>query len=137
MAGNHTTPADDKSLEQLRLTLLMQFADFIGGTIDSGMTDAARIDRCRGLYREDSEIPLAASFPTAVEDKWRNEIDLLVEYENSATDVVRCEYFFPRTPKARFCSDACRFSTFQITKQLQEPNYLADKQKRYRSSKKQ
>ncbi|HEY9731512.1 MAG TPA: hypothetical protein V6C89_06345 [Drouetiella sp.] len=126
----------DSLVELLRLTLLLQFAQFIGGIIDSGIDEAPRIDRCRGLYKIDSNVPDQAAFPPEVEKRWRNEIELLVQHDAVATDVVRCEYFFPRTAKGRFCSDSCRFSTFQITKQLEEPNYLADKQKRYRSNKK-
>lgn len=126
----------DMLIEQLRLTLLMQFAEFIGSTIDGGAGNSPPVDRCRGLYRDDSKVPEPAAYPAPIEKLWRGEIDLLQEFEAAAADVVRCEYFFPKTAKGRFCSDSCRFSTFQITKQLQEPNYLADKQKRYRSGKK-
>jgi hypothetical protein len=130
------SPDADSLLDLLRKTLLLQFAQFIGGIIDSGIDETPRIDRCRGVYRDDSDVPDFAAFPPKVEKQWRDEIELLVQHEAAASDVLRCEYFFPRTPKGRFCSDSCRFSTFQITKQLAEPNYLADKQKRYRSSKK-
>ncbi len=126
----------DMLIEQLRLTLLMQFAQFIGSTIDSGVEYGRSVDRCRGLYRDESKVPESAAYPASLEKQWRNEIELLQEFETAAVDVVRCEYFFPKTAKGRFCSDSCRFSTFQITKQLQEPNYLAAKQKRYRASKK-
>lgn len=131
-----SSPDADSLLELLRKTLLLQFAQFIGGIIDSGIDETPRIDRCHGVYRDDSNVPDLAAFPPKVEKQWRDEIELLVQHEAAASDVVRCEYFFPRTAKGRFCSDSCRFSTFQITKQLEEPNYLADKQKRYRSSKK-
>lgn len=126
----------DSLLEALRRTLLLQFAQFVGGVADGGADETPRIDRCRGLYRDDSSVAEQAAFPQNIEKKWREEIELLVQYDSAALDVERCEYFFPRTPKGRFCSDSCRFSTFQITKQLEEPNYLAEKQKRYRSSKK-
>ncbi|MFN8555042.1 MAG: hypothetical protein U0103_26540 [Candidatus Obscuribacterales bacterium] len=129
-------PDADSLLEMLRRTLLLQFAQFISSIADGGADDAPRIDRCRGLYRDDSSVAEEAAFPLNIEKRWRDEIELLVQHDSVASDVGRCEYFFPRTPKGRFCSDSCRFSTFQITKQLEEPNYLADKQKRYRSSKK-
>ncbi len=133
--GNSESDSD-MLIELLRLTLLMQFAEFIASTIDSGAENSPLVDRCRGLYRGHSKVPEPASYPAPVEKQWREEIDLLQEFERAAADVVRCEYFFPKTAKGRFCSDSCRFSTFQIAKQLQEPNYLADKQKRYRSGKK-
>lgn len=134
-SGNSESKSD-MLIEQLRLTLLLQFAEFIGGTISSGAENSPLVDRCRGLYRYDSTLPEPASYPALFEKRWRDEIELLQEFETAAADVVRCEYFFPKTAKGRFCSDSCRFSTFQITKQLQEPSYLADKQKRYRSGKK-
>ncbi|MBS1954723.1 MAG: hypothetical protein JST89_11085 [Cyanobacteria bacterium SZAS-4] len=134
--ASNSEAAANALLEQLRLTLLMQFAEFIGGTVDSGAEIARPIDRCRGLYRDESKVPEAAAYPAEIEKRWRAEIELLQEFDVAADDVVRCEYFFPKTAKGRFCSDSCRFSTFQITKQLQEPNYLAAKQKRYRSNKK-
>jgi hypothetical protein len=122
---------DDDLLEALRLTFLLQFAQFLGDTVDGGISSSLRIDRCLGLYRDDLPLPEAAAFPAGVEKQWREEIDVLQAAD--AKDVQRCEYFFPKTSKARFCSDSCRFSTFQIMKQLQAPNYLADKQKRYRA----
>lgn len=134
--ASNSESQSDTLIEQLRLTLLMQFAEFVGSTVDSGAESGRPIDRCRGLYRDESQVPELASYPASIEKQWRDEIELLQEYEIAAADVVRCEYFFPKTAKGRFCSDSCRFSTFQITKQLQEPNYLAEKQKRYRSTKK-
>jgi hypothetical protein len=122
---------DDDLLQALRLTLLLQFAQFLGDTIDGVIGGSLRIDRCLGLYRDDLPLPQSAAFPVGVEKQWREEIDVLQVPD--AKDVQRCEYFFPKTSKARFCSDSCRFSTFQIMKQLQEPNYLANKQKRYRA----
>jgi hypothetical protein len=126
--GNH----DDNTLEALRLTLVLQFAAFVGSSLDADDAEMPRVDRCRGLYRDDVALPDAAVYPPIVESQWRKEIEVLQENESSANDVLRCEYFFLKTAKARFCSDACRFSTFQIMKQLQEPGYLATKQKRYR-----
>lgn len=122
---------DDAALDALRLTLVLQFAAFASDAVDE--EDAAMgIERCRGLYRDDNEMPDAATYPPEVERRWRDEIEVLEQNADSVEDVLRCADFFVKTPKARFCSDACRFSTFQITKQLQEPDYLATKQKRYR-----
>ncbi len=124
--------SDDIALEALRLTLVLQFSAFAGGSLDANDAETSSIDRCCGLYRDDVALPDAAVYPPAVESQWRKEIEVLQEHESRAHDVLRCEYFFVKTAKARFCSDACRFSTFQIMKQLQEPDYLATKQKRYR-----
>ncbi len=123
---------EDSPLEALRLTLLLQFAEFVGSSLDADDAEMLRVDRCRGLYRAEMALPAAAVYPPAVESQWRKEIEVFQENEISADDVLRCEYFFLKTAKARFCSDACRFSTFQIMKQLQQPGYLATKQKRYR-----
>lgn len=121
----------DDVLEALRLTLILQFASFIADNLDN-RDSSSRIERCLGLYRNDAPLPEAAVFPAELESKWRQEIALINDNAASADDILRCEDFFVKTPKARFCSDACRFSTFQIAKQLQEPDYLATKQKRYR-----
>ncbi|MFN8657077.1 MAG: hypothetical protein U0105_12125 [Candidatus Obscuribacterales bacterium] len=121
---------DDEILESLRLTLIMQFAAFVGDVMQNG-EQPSRIERCEGLYRDD-DLPSVARFPKDVETKWRREIDVLDGSGESADDVLRCGDFFLKSPKARFCSDKCRFTTFQIVKQLQEPDYLANKQKRYR-----
>lgn len=128
--GSQSKNADEIT-EALRLTLLMQFASFAGDTLNS--SDAAvKIERCCGLYREDESLPAVAAFPHPIEKQWRREIEALQVHAENADDITRCADFFIKTPKARFCSDACRFSTFQIVKQLQEPDYLAQKQKRYR-----
>ncbi len=121
---------DDEILESLRLTLIMQFAAFVGDVMQNG-DQPSRIERCEGLYRDD-DLPAVARFPKDVETKWRREIEALDGSAESADDVLRCGDFFLKSPKARFCSDKCRFTTFQIVKQLQEPDYLANKQKRYR-----
>jgi hypothetical protein len=127
--------SDDAVVDALRLTLLLQFAAFAGDTVSEDNA-TMRIERCRGLYRDDDEMPDAATFPVEIEKRWRDEIDVLDNNAANAEDILRCGDFFVKTPKARFCSDACRFSTFQITKQLQEPDYLATKQKRYREKSK-
>lgn len=120
----------DEILNALRRTLIMQFAAFVGDVLQNG-EQASRIERCEGLYRDDA-LPVVARFPVDVETAWRKEIDVLEENAADAEDVLRCGDFFLKSPKARFCSDKCRFTTFQIAKQLQEPGYLANKQKRYR-----
>jgi hypothetical protein len=67
------------------------------------------------------------------EKRWRQEIELLNEHgQTKAPELERCPDLFVASPKARFCSDACRFTTFQIAKHVKTPGYHAEKQKRYR-----
>jgi hypothetical protein len=96
----------------------------------------ASIARCVGLFRENSNARLSVvrSISNESERRWRDEIDLLKDYELTESPAVqRCADIFLAAPKAKFCSDACRFTTFQLAKQLRDPRYHADKQKRYRN----
>lgn len=127
---------DSATLEALRKTLLLQFAVFIGESIDSG-DRGERVLRCNGLYRDvPGHVPEDVEYPEQFEERWRAEVEALARHGVTADGITRCTDFYEYSPKARFCSDKCRFSTFQILKQLDDPNYLADKQKRYRQKKK-
>jgi hypothetical protein len=123
---------DSDLLRSVKDTLLLQFAGFVGAALDD--KDSISVARCEGLYRDtpSDSISAAATYPEDVEARWREEVPVLNEHRESAEDILRCGDFFPATPKGKFCSDACRFSTFQIAKQIQEPGYLAEKQRRYR-----
>ncbi len=126
--------SDDGLLNSLKQSILITFA-----------TDFARLlkgeaefhlHRCEGLYRNNDGA--VVFIDTSYEPVWRSEIDILVEREMLASEnvVQRCADFFFASSRSKFCSDACRFSTFQISKQLRDPAYLAEKQKRYRQRKK-
>jgi hypothetical protein len=122
---------EDSTLQGLSATLLLQFAFFAS----AAMSDPkVAISRCEGLYREKSQRVLASVFSGPFEQRWRQEIPLLVDKNLvDSPDVQRCGDFFVAKAKSRFCSETCRFTTFQLTKQLLDPGYLAAKQKKYRS----
>ncbi|HEY9788628.1 MAG TPA: hypothetical protein V6D17_24790 [Candidatus Obscuribacterales bacterium] len=129
--------SDADILRSIRDTLIVQCAQFLGDSIQSG--SQLSVARCEGLVKQGAypEARVSALKPE-MEAKWLSEIELLKEVQtHAAKGIQRCEDFFVATSKAKFCSDACRFNTFQIGKQLREPDYLAQKQKRYRSRKKQ
>jgi hypothetical protein len=114
-------------LERLFGAFLVGFAQFVADRQRGG----PGLCRCQGVFRdsrrEESELP-------AFEKRYRSEIDLLEEQELvNDPGIQRCADFFVGRAKARFCSDTCRFVTFQISKQLKDPNYLAEKQRRYRN----
>lgn len=122
---------DTDLLRALKDTLLVQFAEYVGDALDSGTSGS--VQRCDGLHKA-AVAPViagAAQYPKDVESLWRKELAFTV-VEDEATELERCSNLFVAGAKARFCSDACRFATFQVTKQVQEPNYLAEKQRRYR-----
>lgn len=109
-------------------TLVLEFAEFVGACLDD--PDEARIARCEGLYRESKSRHLAPvpSFPADIELRWRKELPVLAESGlESDPEIKRCADFFIVKAKGRFCSDECRFRTFQVAKQLKEPRYLAEK----------
>lgn len=131
----------------LRETLLVQFALFLSDAL--GVRAEKRIARCEGLYRKEvsrnyktrarlisEESSIDGNGDRNLEEQWRKEVPLLAESDGAAVrDLIRCEDFFVPTKAAKFCSDACRFNTFQIKKQFSNPDYLADKQRRYRNRK--
>lgn len=124
---------DTDLLRALKDSLLVQFAEYVGDTLDS--ESKGSVLRCEGLHKRNAGRPIApaATYSAEVEDQWRDEVMTHVHVSpEEADDIERCAYLFIGAPKSRFCSDACRFATFQITKQVQEPDYLAAKQRRYR-----
>lgn len=121
-------------LDALAQTILIPFTDFVTGALVD--KNAPTIARCEGLFRQNnqSEISLVRSITEASELKWRLEIDFLKQNDLLKTATVqRCADIFVAAPKAKFCSDTCRFTTFQLVKQLKDPRYHADKQKKYRT----
>lgn len=117
-------------LSRLSGALLAEFSAFAAsqlGAIDEG---TSKLSRCEGVYRDER---YDSSSLSRYERIFRGEIPVL--YENELLEdpaIQRCYDFFVGRPKARYCSDACRFNTFQITKQYKDPGYLAEKQRRYR-----
>jgi hypothetical protein len=125
---------DPDLLKALGQTLLIQFAEFVAATL--GDQHGPSIARCEGLFRDSNQpqLSIVRSIPEESERKWREEIEILRQNELASTaSVQRCADIFISSPKARFCSDACRFTTFQLVKQLKDPRYHAEKQKKYRS----
>lgn len=126
--------SDDDLLSCLRQTLLLQFSQFVSDMLDK--SDAPTIARCVGLFRENNNnaaLSIVRSISDETERRWRSEIELLGETGLlESPSVQRCADIFIATPKAKFCSDACRFTTFQMAKQFRDPRYHADKQKKYR-----
>lgn len=116
-------------------TLLVQFVSFLSETVQT--ESSSSIVRCEGLFREGrNERKRLGALKNERESAWRAELSLLQEAEPHVVDEIqRCEDLFVHSAKAKFCSDACRFSTFQITKQLKDPGYMKEKQRRYRNRK--
>lgn len=125
--------SDDAILEAISQTLILQFSQFVDSALTSG--EDCGVSRCQGIFRLPGNAKLdALTAPSSeTEIRWRKEIDLLNEHDLiNANELQRCHDLFIASPKARFCSDACRFATFQIAKHLKAPGYHAEKQKRYR-----
>jgi len=116
-------------------TVLLQFAAFLSGAL--AQPESGKLLRCEGLYRDTKRMPgSAASTRDSTERHWRKEIEILRMDDNMAAQALeRCGDFFIANSKSRFCSESCRFRTFQLTKQLTDPEYLAEKQRRYRKRK--
>ena len=116
-------------------TALVQFAGYIGEVLAGRPLDLLR---CEGLFRDANMNSLSPVQGLNVDKEleWRSEIPILIETNRlESPEVHRCADFFPGG-KGKFCSDACRFTTFQLLKQLKDPDYLAEKQRRYRARKK-
>lgn len=127
---------DSALLLSLKDTLVHQCAQFVGEVLSAG--EKSNVCRCEGLYRDQkiASVSFLRSIPEEEELRWRREIAVLVEKElESEAQIQRCADLFVGNSRSRFCSDACRFSTFQIIKQLKDPDYLAEKQRRYRNKK--
>ena len=124
----------DALLKALTETMLLQFADFIARAVAE--EKAPSIARCEGLFKENSNAKLSTvrSISDESERQWRKEIEVLCQNDLTDTPAIqRCADIFIAGPKAKFCSDACRFATFQLLKQLKDSRYHADKQKKYRT----
>lgn len=132
-----TTKKDaDALLESFRGALIIQFALSLSEALSSG--EALGVRRCEGLYRDSkaASLSLLPEVSERIETLWRQEIPVLVEKSLELdAEIQRCADLFSEDTRSKYCSDKCRFSTFQIIKQLKEPNYLADKQRRYRQKK--
>lgn len=122
---------DTDLLRAVKDTLLIQFAEFVGDQLDS---PTQLVSRCEGIHREAAQKPVtgAAAYAADVETRWRSEITVLAGETENVADVHRCSNLLLAGPKVRFCSDSCRFATYQLAKSVEEPSYLADKQRRYR-----
>lgn len=126
--------SDDAIMQALSDTILLQFSQFVADSLIDGQ--ANNIARCQGVFRASASTPGARRAVPLDESelRWRQEIDLLKDNQLTTTpEIERCSDLFIAAPKARFCSDACRFATFQLTKHLSKPGYHAEKQKRYRT----
>jgi len=135
LMASRASNSDQDILRSVCDTLLLQFASFLSDALDSEST--AKIVRCEGLFRERrKERKRLGALPAERESAWRAEISLIQESEAQVADEIqRCEDLFVLSSKAKFCSDSCRFATFQISKQLKDPGYMKEKQRRYRSRK--
>ncbi|MBC8000758.1 MAG: hypothetical protein IAF58_22615 [Leptolyngbya sp.] len=135
LMANLSGNSDPKILKSISDTLFLGFIVFLSNAAQEASGNS--IARCEGLFREPpKERKRLGAAKIEDETAWRREIPLLQEAQSEdVNEIQRCEDLFIFSPKAKFCSDACRFSTFQITKQLKEPGYIAEKQRRYRSRK--
>lgn len=135
LMARRASNSDSDVLRSVCDTLLMQFAAFLSDTVEAD--SAPGIVRCEGLFREGKkERKRLGALVNERESAWRAELALLQEAESDVVEEIqRCEDLFIFSAKAKFCSDACRFSTFQITKQLKDPGYMKEKQRRYRNRK--
>jgi hypothetical protein len=137
LMARQASNSDTDVLRSVCDTLLLQFAAFLSEAIATEPSSSPKVVRCEGLFREGrKERQRLGSLVNERESAWRAELSLLQEAAPEVVDEIqRCEDFFVFSAKAKFCSDACRFSTFQITKQLKEPGYMKEKQRRYRNRK--
>lgn len=119
--------ASGGAVRQLEETVFLQFAAYLSQCRSS--CDILALRRCEGFYRPDKPLALLPD-----EGRWRSEIPQLEQLSDSSSNWQRCGDFFVST-RGRFCSEACRTRTFQIAKQLHDPEYLAEKQRRYRARK--
>jgi len=125
--------SDADLLKAMEETILVQFASFVSEFL---AREDATLNRCEGLFKEHKSFDdESLAPPMETEKRWRKEIPILIECKLlSSPDIHRCGDFFIGKAKARFCSEACRFRTFQLNKQLTDPDYLKDKQRRYRQN---
>jgi hypothetical protein len=124
--------ADKSHLANLIDTLLFQFAIFLGQTIDGAAP--YMVSRCEAICRKKSVEDCTAFYQKfrSLEQSWKSEV---THEMDNADEIERCADFFVSNHGGRFCSDSCRFNSFALRKQLQDPAYQAEKQRRYRSRK--
>ena len=137
LMARQASNSDSDVLRSVCDTLLLQFAAFLSEAVETESSPSPKIVRCEGLFREGrKERKRLGALVNERESAWRAELSLLQEAEPEVVEEIqRCEDLFVFSAKAKFCSDACRFSTFQITKQLKDPGYMKEKQRRYRNRK--
>jgi hypothetical protein len=123
----HAARTTGDAISQLEETVFLHFAVYLSDCRSAPNEQAFR--RCEGVYKPDKPLD-----PAPDEDKWRSEIAELADSSAADREWERCGDFFVST-RGRFCSETCRTRTFQLTKQLNEPDYLAEKQRRYRARK--
>ncbi|HEY9792907.1 MAG TPA: hypothetical protein V6D22_21075 [Candidatus Obscuribacterales bacterium] len=129
---------DSDLLRAVKDTLLIQFAQYVGDTLDGEASPT--VSRCEGLIRTTAEIVLAvdAHYPEEMERRWREEIAALSGQAPGVPDIQRCHNLCTGNGKTHFCSDACRFATQQLAQQVTTPGDLnAKQQRRYRRRQKQ
>jgi hypothetical protein len=124
---------ENRPLEQILDSVLFQFACFLGETVD-GETQYT-VARCEAVY-ETRTLKESKSFYKkfrSLENSWKKEV---LADSTVAGDLERCADFFICTPGTKFCTDACRFNSFAVRKQIEIPGYQAEKQRRYRERQK-
>jgi hypothetical protein len=118
----------ESDVEQFAQTIFLQAMIYLSEF--EQLPQDQRLKRCESVYRVDKDLKEMRD-----EKRWRAEIDELTAVPcEAASELQRCGDFFV-SAKARFCSEGCRTRSFQIAKQLKDPNYLAEKQRRYRARK--
>ena len=124
---------DTDLLRAVKDTLLVQFAEYICEALEN--PEQANVFRCEGLHKRSTvarPIAPAALYPEEVEEQWHDQLSFTLIADEDEAEIERCSYLFIGQPKAKFCSDACRFATLQLTKKVEEPEYLPTKSRRYR-----
>jgi hypothetical protein len=123
---------DSDLLRAVKDSLLIQFAEYLGDTLDE--TATYHVGRCEGLHRHltPPTVPKEAAYTEEMEQAFRNEVPLLARQTPATSDLYRCINMFSGPAKSRYCSDSCRFATSQTAKQTEEVGDLSVKQRRFR-----
>lgn len=121
---------DSDLLRAVKDTLLVQFAEYVGDTLDG--TGLPVASRCEGMVRTKDARPLSkdAAYCQEMEQRFRQEIPAIERHDTAEGGLERCPNIYLGNGKTRFCSDTCRFATLQIAKQSEEPATLSAKQQR-------
>ena len=128
--------SEDSLVRSFIDTFVLQFTQYISSALEG--SPIYTVSRCEGLHKSAQLAECEHYYQTHsdLEAKWILELapnnPVVAE---RLMDVARCADFFLQKGNGKFCSDSCRFSTFAIRKQVSDPNYHAEKQKRYRRSK--